>query len=381
MNPTARRLAIALLCAAPGVTGAGGTGAPGPATSGQVGVYIPAFAGPGGSALGLNSATVLNLAIWKTLRKSPYPNPEHLSFGDGIVIWAETPLGAQTPLAAATETGAQLVVDGDAFGYGQGAVITVRLYALALSPADQRAQTWQIAFDVPPADGPGGGAGRHVALASDVLPERQFDFRPTPLSAAQMASFASPGMLEVHGGSPDGPVIGRVGDFFLAYRQEAGFAEIETGAGLKGYLRLPPSRRELTSVANFIGGVVGLLRTDWQGAARLLRAEAADPRFPATLGVDARLMMAYCLERQGLDGRALVAAAAAVSPYSPRVLRYRVMVILAEIARRLGGGDRASARALAGEFRQAVDTLQQALGDGDPWGQQARVAATALGTL
>jgi hypothetical protein len=382
MSSLARLLAVAaVLWTAPQVACAAETAAHAGAAVGQIRVFIPAFAAPDGSPLGLNSATVLNLGVWKTLRRAPYPNPEGLDFGDGMVMWAETPLGKQTPLEAARDTAAQMVVDGAAFRYGTGAVITARLYVLALTPGDQRAQTWQIAFDVPPAEGNGAATRRHVELASDVLPEREFEFRPTALTADQMESFASPGLLEVHRGSPTGAVIGRVGDFFRAFRQEGAFAEIETGAGVKGYLRLPPSRRELTSVANFIGGVIRMLRTDWQGASTLLRSEASDKDFPATLGVDARLMMAYCLEQQGTDARELVQQAASVSPFAPRVLRYRVMVVLSDIARRVRSGDRAGARTLVGEFQRAVDQLEKALGTDDPWGQQARGVAKALDAL
>ena len=41
----------------------------------QVILLIPAFEGP--DALGLNVATVLNLKLFSTLRKAPWPNPKN----------------------------------------------------------------------------------------------------------------------------------------------------------------------------------------------------------------------------------------------------------------------------------------------------------------
>ena len=47
-------------------------------------LYLPAFEGPG--QLGLNVATIFNLQVFNTLRKSPWPNPKQLDFGKGTVF-------------------------------------------------------------------------------------------------------------------------------------------------------------------------------------------------------------------------------------------------------------------------------------------------------
>jgi hypothetical protein len=64
----------------------------------EVGAFVPAFKAPPESVLGLNTAAVVHLAIWRTLRRAPYPNPHKLSFGSAIVRWSEEPMGDVTPL-------------------------------------------------------------------------------------------------------------------------------------------------------------------------------------------------------------------------------------------------------------------------------------------
>ena len=44
-----------------------------------------------------------DLAVWRTLRKKPWPNPANLDFGSGLVIWSEQELPGD-PARAATAT-------------------------------------------------------------------------------------------------------------------------------------------------------------------------------------------------------------------------------------------------------------------------------------
>ena len=74
----------------------------------DVALYMPALEADG--PLGFRAATVLNLQIWRTLRKAPTPNRAGLSFGSGVVVWDPEPLDALTHEAAAREARA---VDAD----------------------------------------------------------------------------------------------------------------------------------------------------------------------------------------------------------------------------------------------------------------------------
>jgi hypothetical protein len=350
----------------------------GPPAKNSVTVYMPAFSGPRASALGLNASTVINLAVWKTLRRAPYPNPNNLSFGNGAVLWDHRSLAdrmQETGLSAAGVTrasGAQLFVDGDAFAYGPGAVVTARLYVLTPAPQDTSQQVWKVSVrfihDV-------------VELSSDVLPEREFEFRSIVLRGDDLEAFSSPALLEIHKDSPNGPVIGRVGDTFIAVRQESKFAEIRTPAGLHGFLNTPPTRPEIVSMTNFIGGVIRLLRDDWSGAQILLLDGVSSESLPVTLSVDALLMAAYCREQQNADGMELVDKAVLLSPSAPRVVKYRVMVVLSEISRRLRGRDTAGAAALIPVLQVAINNAVLTFGAEDSWVREAVVIANRLERL
>ncbi len=107
----------------------------------RVALYIPAFEGE--DALGRNVATVLNLQIWQTLRKAPFPNPQRISFGEGMVIWDDVPLSSQThegAVEAAREFGTDMVLWGKAWRYGDG--VAVQAY-LTIVKRDTRS-IWQI---------------------------------------------------------------------------------------------------------------------------------------------------------------------------------------------------------------------------------------------
>lgn len=345
----------------------------------QVGLYVPAFRAPQKSPLGLNAATVVNLAVWKTLRKAPYPNPEGLSFGDAIVRWSEEPLGSATPLEAAKSTGVQLILDGSVFAYGAGgAVVTTRLYITAPTDQDLSAQTWTLnvgASNVGSAQSPSSGV---LTLENDIFPERILQFVSIPLKGDDLKTFESAGLLQVHQGSPTGPVIGEVGDNFRAFQQSGTVAQITTDTGLKGYLILPRVTPELVEVASFTGGVIRVMRGDWNGAVSLFGDLERSERTPTSLKVDSLLLIAHCLEKLDKSGSEFVERAAALSPSAPRVLKYKVMVTTSQIMRLLKSGQTEAARGLNPVLASAIDNVALVSAKDDEWVEKARKVASLL---
>jgi len=342
-----------------------------PAEPSQKGIYVPAFAAPQELALlGLNASTVVNLAIWKTLRRSPFPNPDHLSFGDGIVRWSEEPPAGTDYSQMARETGVQLILTGSAFPYGSGAVVTTRLQITAPTQEDVGSQTWKIGIPIT--------NGELTYSQLDVIPERSVTFKALALTGADLKAFESPGLLEVHQGGVTGRVIGRVGDNFRALEQSSTFAMISTDTGLRGYLKLPGEPAESAAIAEFSGGVLRLLRNDWSGAVGLFSRFASNPAALTSAVVDAKLMSAYCLERKGMDGRIVIEEAAQISSTAPRVLKYRVMVLLAEITRRENSDEHTAIPALTLSLRRAIREAAAALGNNDPWLREIAAAEDRL---
>lgn len=343
----------------------------------EVGVYIPAFRSEQKSPLGLNAATVVNLAIWKTLRRAPYPNPHGLSFGDAIVHWSDAPMGSRSPLEAARSTGTQLVLDGAAFPYGDGAVVTTRLYITAPTEADLETQTWVLRLDTDKL-GLARAPPSTLSLECDVIPERILQFVSIALKGTQLATFESAGLLQVHKGSPHGPVIGTVGDNFRALKQSGPVAQISTDTGLKGFLVLPEPTPELEQVASFTGGVVRVLRGDWDGAVSLLAQVAESDKTSTSIRIDAHLLSAFSLDKLGKDGASHVDRAAVLSPSAPRILKYRVMITTSSILRLLSAGDAKSARALLPSLSRAVDNVALVSAASDPWLTTARQVVGVL---
>ena len=341
----------------------------------DIGIYVPAFRSPGSATLGLNAATVINLGIWKTLRKSPYPNPNGVSFGNAIVRWSEEPLGSTSPLEAAKSAETQLVLDGAALPYGDGAVVTTRLYVTAPTEGDLRAQTWALRIE-----------GRELAerslssvtLEYDVMPERVIQFVSIPLKDAQLATFKSAGLLEVHKGNPSGPVIGRVGDNFRAVEQSGTTAKVTTDAGLDGFLILPQATPELDQVTAFTGGLVRVMRGDWGGAATLLSKVTESELAPTSLKIDALLLMAFSLDKLGKEAISYVERARALSPSAPRILQYRVMITASRMLHLRSKNNSTAARALAPVLRAAIDEVSLVSPRGDSWVSEARRASELL---
>jgi hypothetical protein len=114
----------------------------------QITAYVPAFDGPG--ALGQNVATTLTLQIWHTFRQTPWPNPNKLDFGKGLIVWDPRPLATQSHSEAerrATdlEVLAQIVLWGKAYSYGQGVVVqsyvSIPLYE---DFREKKREIWQV---------------------------------------------------------------------------------------------------------------------------------------------------------------------------------------------------------------------------------------------
>ena len=91
----------------------------------EIRLYIPAFEGP--DSLGKNVATILNLQIWRTLRREPDRDPRGEDFGRGMIVWGVTPLkegshvGAEQA-ATKDNIASQFVLWGETFPYGSGVI-------------------------------------------------------------------------------------------------------------------------------------------------------------------------------------------------------------------------------------------------------------------
>ena len=292
--------------------------------------------------LGGNVSAVLNLQIWKTLRRAPWPNPAKLDFGSGVIYWFETPgasVGdAEGADAMARADGYDLLLWGAAQTYGGGVAVDVYLTA----PRERMPlATWTL-------NGPAGD----LSLAP---PRDLYAFAPVLLTRAVVQAYTSPGALFLCTAKTTTCADARpVGPGMIAQRQEGEWSLIRPYDGAPGWLRTPDIGAGGNDISDFTGGLVAYGRGDFQQAARLFRRVASSPTAGPAIGADAAGLAALALARFGDPGaRAYVEAEIAKRDAAPFLLQAAAM-------QALGQGDRARA---AGYVRQVSAYLD----DDDPW--------------
>lgn len=351
-----------------GLLAALGSG-PASAEPDQITLFIPAFEGPG--ALGLNVATVLNLRIWSTMRRKPWPhNPDNLDFGRGLIIWSPEPLGVHTHTAAEAHardlnTLAQLTLWGKAYPYGGGVVVKAQLSIPDYRDfRTQRNERWEVTL----------GDER---ISTD-LPRRRFELPSIVLSPNIIANYSQPSALKIYSGRQDDEVIGTVGGSFrgLVFERQLGLAKVKSGDAI-GWVRLPKLSKVPTALPSFVGGIIKVFRGDWQGAYSEMQRVIEHPATRAPARIDAHLLAGLALEKRGRSGRKHFEQAVALNPYAKRSIRYLVMGELAALQRLSGQADGAArARLAADHLRQRLDREQYLFAKDDTWFAQARRIAS-----
>jgi hypothetical protein len=349
---SASRLLLACLCAC--------VAAPVPrADADTVRLYVPALIAdrPG---LGFAVASVLGLQVWQTLRKAPTPNPQGLSFGDGEVIWDPLPAsfadhdGAEAA-ARGGNLGAQLVLWGKAYEFGDGVVVQLNLSLPRYHDFRERTpEIWRFGWQP---DRP--------ALEAD-MPARRYSFEPIVLDKAVVERYSRPDALALHASRAGGGEVGRVGGRFVALESAPGSVKVRTAAGQTGWVRLPELAAQRSEVVDFVSGLVRIYRADWQGARELLARVSDSAVAPTALRLDAALLGARAGLLAGLPAEQMVAEmdrAVALSPNARRGAVYQTMLRLSAAGRREGCVD----QGLRAEIGAAIDQHRHLFLADDQW--------------
>ena len=263
----------------------------------EVRVFIPAFESPG--SLGLNVATVLNLQIWQTLRRAPTPNPLGLSFGDGLVIWDENPLERPShadaeQAGALDQISADMVLWGKAYAYGGGVVVQSHL-TFSDGNLRRRARPEQWNIHVPTGDG-------GVELTADV-PARRYTFEPIVLGSDVVARYSAPAALKIYSAKEGGAELGTLNAQLFKARQHEGDNVLVVSnpgpAQVKGWVRLPRLSASRVEVVDFVGGLIRVMRADWNGARTLIKRVVENTHTPTALRIDSLLYLGLLDEKQG----------------------------------------------------------------------------------
>jgi|GEM_PF-1704564 len=288
-------------------------------------LYVPALesARPG---LGFAVSAVVGLQVWQTLRKAPTPNPQGLSFGDGVVIWDPLSEGVTSHEAAETaarkaDIGAQLVLWGEAFEFGDGFVVQLNLTLPRYHDFRERTpEIWRFAW-----------RGGTPTLETD-LPSRRYSFEPIVLDRGIVERYSRPDAITLYSESAGGKERGQLGGRFLALRSDGDAVYVRSARGLEGWVRLPQLAGTRSEVVDFVSAMFRVYRADWQGARALLERVVESGSTPTALRLDAAILRARAGLLAGLPAEAMVAEmerAAALSPHARRGVLYEAAARIA----------------------------------------------------
>lgn len=329
------------------------------ASADTVRLYVPALLAerPG---LGFAVSTVVGLQVWQTLRKAPTPNPQGLSFGEGEVIWDPLPAsftdhdGAEAA-ARSGNLGAQFVLWGKAYEFGDGVVVQLNLSLPRYHDFRERTpEIWRFGWQ----------PNKHELEAD--MPARRYSFEPIVLDKAVVARFSRPDAITLYASRDERRKVGRVGGRFLALESVPGAVKVRTAAGQEGWVSLPDLATQRSEVVDFVSGLVRIYRADWHGARELLARVSESPVAPTALRLDAALLSTRAGLLAGLPAEQMVAEmdrAAALSPNARRGAVYQTMIRLSAAGRREGCVD----AALRAEIAAALDERRRLFLADDEW--------------
>jgi hypothetical protein len=328
----------------------------------KVGLIIPYF--EGGDALTKNVPTIFHLQIWRTLRRAPYPNPQKLDFGDGILKWAEFPLTSQSHMAAeelAKSVKLQMSLWGTVFSYGDGVIVQPYLTIPKYDDGRiNKPEQWAVSLTF---------NGRQFLIEAD-LPQRHYEFAPIVLSKNIVEKYSSPASIVMYHEKSMDNVIGTVGVDFEALRHEGEMVYVDSG-GTHGWVYLPDLATQKNEVVDFCGGLIRIMRGDWQGSIDLLNKVVKNPHTPASLKFDGYLLTAYAKSKQGLSGDADFANASTLVPDAKALVIYQVMAELELLKRQLIGAPKGAlplkARKTLEKIRENINVHSYQFEKDDRW--------------
>lgn len=332
-------------------------------------LYAPALASerPG---LGFAVSAVVGLQVWQTLRKAPTPNPAGLSFGDGVVIWDPVTAGIDShesaeAVARKANIGAQLVLWGKAYEFGDGVVVQLNLTLPRYHDFRERTpEIWRFAWEE------GGGA-----LEAD-LPSRRYSFEPMVLERSIVERYSRPDAIALYSTAEGGAEVGRLGGRFLALRSGPDAVYVRSATGREGWVRLPELARSRSEVTDFVSAMLRIYRADWDGARALFARVVASPSAPTALRLDAALLGARAGLLAGVPRASMIAEmerAASLSPQARRGVVYQAMARLATEAAQY----RCPRSGRLDVTEHWLDGRAGVFADDDPWLQQWRQALAA----
>lgn len=317
MSRAARTIAVALVRLGL-VAGTFGTG--GRSARADTGVLVvTTFTGD--DQVGGKAMAILQLQVWQTLRRPPSGGPIR------TVYWDESASPTSHAQAAdvARADKSPMILWGRAWDYKPG--LAIQAYLTLRSDADVSSANepaWTI--DVP--TGPG-NATRKVAVK---LPASRYEFTPIVVKSAVAATVGELTRIPTYEARGATAPVGQLGGSFKAIEQSGDWAKVQTDGKIR-WVHLRGLAGESAEITRFVGGLIRILRRDWQGARALLEPLINDPNTRAGLRADAYLLLAAAAAQQPESNPekavALTKQALSAAPFSVTAVKYACMAHLA----------------------------------------------------
>jgi hypothetical protein len=283
-------------------------------------VFLP-LSGP--DELGRSVGTILALQFWQTLVKEP-PKGKKRELGDGSVYW----IGRQVPirshadaarLAEAIDVTGQFTFWGHVHAFDQGALATS--YLTLPDYQDFRAAKNEIwALGLPPGNEPS-------TISADV-PRRHYAFEPVILPDDFVRHFSAPDALVMRSEKGSGRVLGQLGVRFDRIESDGDYAKVHS-EGKIGWVYLPQLGTHKPEIVDFVGGIMRIYRTDWEGAIELFGNVIRNKETPTALRIDSYLYVIRAKSEIGQPADAEISAVLKLAPASKEAVQYAAMHYLA----------------------------------------------------
>jgi hypothetical protein len=313
----------------------------------QITVYAPAFEGPG--ALGRNVATILQLQLWHSFRRMPWPrNPENHDFGPAVIVWGPEPLPGldhdhAESAAQRFDLLAQMAIWGRAYPYGGGVAVQANITLPAYQDfREAHFERWRVELE--------------GEIFEVDVPRRRFEVSSIVLDAGIVAKYSLPSALEIHSARRGGELLGSVGNEIRAIQFEPDLAYVRSG-GVEGWVRLPELSRKRSELVEVAAGIVRVYRGDFDGAIVSFTRVLDNPNTRTPLRIDALLY-------RGED----FLQAYELSPFAQTTVRYLIMSDLAALAR--GDLSADAAAEVRARLRSTIERERYLFAPDDPWPQR-----------
>jgi hypothetical protein len=131
-------------------------------------------------------------------------------------------------------------------------------------------------------------------------------------------------------------------------------------------VHLPELSFNRSEVVDFTGGVIRVMRGDWEGAYELLERVVENPKTPVPLRIDSLILQGVAKEQRGLDGWRELESAYALNPHSRSTATYYLMKRVSVLAHAIQENSRAAFEA-QWELERTLHSTRYMFGSADPW--------------